>query len=219
MLKQLKTQHRTVAQMCFSGFTNNEIAERMEMSPSTVSQILTSPLGKAYLDGLNDKAQENTLDVRKKLTSLNASALNAFERILDPRQKANPSVQATVAKDILDRNGYKPPDKHVIDMTMSVKTDEEIDAEIKSLEESIKKTTLQDPIKQVAKSPSKIVSTVIEAKESEVIDETIETDFFDINTLDIFDSSENTELDEAITPDENVLTSIPKDIFNSAKVS
>ncbi len=150
MLKELKTQHRTIIQMVFSGFSNNEIAERLEMSPASVSTIIRSPLGQAYLGGLNDKAQEATLDVRKKLTSLNKSALATFERVLKSNSKAPHAVQVTVAKDVLDRNGYKPPDKHVIDMTLSTKTDQEIDAEIAAMQESILKTQTQDPIKQIA---------------------------------------------------------------------
>ena len=152
MLKELKTQHRTIIQMVFSGFSNNEIAERLEMSPSSISAIIRSPLGQAYLGGLNDKAQEDTLDVRKKLTSLNKDALKTFERILDPKQKAPHAVQATVAKDVLDRNGYKPPDKINIDMMLTAKTDAEIDAEIAALESSINKTATQDPVKQVEQS-------------------------------------------------------------------
>lgn len=162
MLKELKTQHRTIIQMVFSGFSNNEIAERLEMNPASVSQIIRSPLGQAYLGGLNDKAQEDTLDVRKKLTSLNKSALATFERILDPRQKAPHAVQATVAKDILDRNGYKPPDKINIDMSMSVKTDAEIDAEINALESAINKTYKQDPIKIAAEQSKDFIPAIID---------------------------------------------------------
>ena len=97
--------------MHFNGFSGNEIAARLEMSPSTVSSIINSPLGQAYLGGLNDRAKEATLDVRKKLVSLNASALTAIQNILDPKHKAPHSVQLNAAKDVLDRNGYKPPDK------------------------------------------------------------------------------------------------------------
>lgn len=137
MLKELRTQHRSIIQMSFSGFKNNEIAEKLEMTQSTVSQILRSPLGQAYLNGLQDKAQEDTLDVRKKLVSLNKGALDTFTRILDPTQKAPFNVQFNTAKDILDRNGHKAPDKLNIDMTMVTKTDQEIDAEIIALENSI----------------------------------------------------------------------------------
>ncbi|MBU3995892.1 MAG: hypothetical protein KKF42_09020, partial [Actinobacteria bacterium] len=101
MLKELRTQHRTIIQMAFSGYKNKDIAERMEMSDCTVSQIIRSPLGQAYLEGLQDKAQESTLDVRKKLVSMNTSALSVLERIMNPAEKAPHSVQLTAAKDVL----------------------------------------------------------------------------------------------------------------------
>jgi len=136
MLKELRTQHRNIIQMSFSGFKNQEIAEKTGMSPATISQILRSPLGKAYLNGLNDRAQENTIDVRKKLISLNKDALGTIERILNPQQKAPFNVQLTAAKDVLDRNGYKPSDKFEIDV-FSHKSDDEIEAEIRAMEAAI----------------------------------------------------------------------------------
>jgi predicted transcriptional regulator len=148
MLKELRNQHRTIIQMVFSGFKNKEIAERLEMSDCTVSQIVRSPLGQAYLEGLQDKAQESTLDVRKKLVSLNKSALTVLERIMNPAEKAPHSVQFSAAKDVLDRTGYKAPDRLHVDMTMQTKTDQEIDAEINAMQQSIAKTYLQDPVKQ-----------------------------------------------------------------------
>ena len=88
MLKELRTNHRTIIQMKFSGFTNNEIAEKTGMAPATVSQIIRSPLGEAYLNGLQDRAKEDILDVRKKLVSLNKDALKTFERLIDPEHGA-----------------------------------------------------------------------------------------------------------------------------------
>ena len=137
MLKNLKTQHRTMIQMSFNGYSNIEIAERLETTTQTVSAVLNSALGKSYLEGMQDRAKENTLDIRKKLVSLNKDALKTFERILDPKQKAPFSVQFSTARDILDRNGYKAPDKLNIDMALQAKTDNELDAEIAALEESI----------------------------------------------------------------------------------
>ena len=219
MLKELKTQHRTIIQMVFSGFSNNEIAARLEMSHVTVSQIIRSPLGQAYLGGLNDKAQEDTLDVRKKLTSLNKDALKTFERILDPRQKAPHSVQATVAKDILDRNGYKPPDRLNIDLTMAAKTDAEIDAEITALESSINKASLQDPIKEISSDQTvkTIVSASIEktrSKELEELEE-LEEDFFNIDDVELT----NIEFVDSVTNfplDEKLLSKVSANVFNSS---
>ncbi len=145
MLKELRTQHRTIIQMAFNGYRNKDIAERMEMSDCTVSQIIRSPLGQAYLKGMQDKAQEATLDVRKKLITLNASALGVLERVMNPAEKAPHSVQLTAAKDVLDRSGYKAPDRLHVDMTLQTKTDQEIDAEINAMQQSIAKTYTQSP--------------------------------------------------------------------------
>lgn len=138
-LKELKTQHRTICQMSFNGFTNNEISEKLGMSPGTISCILRSPLGEAYISGLHDRVQEQTIDVRKQLIGMNKDALSAISRILDPKQKAPFNVQLTAAKDVLDRNGYKAPDRINVDMFVQ-KTDLEIDAEIAAMEAAIART-------------------------------------------------------------------------------
>lgn len=162
MLKELRTQHRTIIQMVFSGYRNKEIAERLEMSDCTVSQIVRSPLGQAYLEGLQDKSQEATLDVRKKLVSMNKSALTVLDRIMNPAEKAPHSVQLTAAKDVLDRTGYKAPDRLHVDMTMQTKTDQEIDAEINAMQQSIGKTYSQDP-NQLTQQADKTSETQTEA--------------------------------------------------------
>ena len=167
MLKELRTQHRTIIQMVFSGYKNNDIAERLEMSACTVSQIIRSPLGQAYLDGLQDKAQEATLDVLKKLVSMNKDALTVLGRIMNPKEKAPHSVQLTAAKDILDRTGYKAPDKLHVDMTMQTKTDKEIDAEINAMQQSIAKTYLQDPNQQTSETETEVFTD--EQPEQEVL--------------------------------------------------
>ena len=128
--------------MAFNGYKNQEIAERLGMAQSSVSTIIRSPLGQAYLNGLQDRAHEATLDVRKKLVSLNKEALATFEHLLNSgSRKAVPAaVQFNAAKDVLDRNGYKAPDRLNIDMTLQTKTDEELDAEIAAIEEAINRT-------------------------------------------------------------------------------
>lgn len=138
-LKQLKSQHRSICQMHFNGFTNTEIAEKTGMTQSTISCILRSPLGEAYINGMHDRVQEQTIDVRKQLIGMNKSALAAIDRILEPKNKAPFNVQLTAAKDVLDRNGYKAPDKINVDMFVQ-KSDEEIDKEIAAMEAAIART-------------------------------------------------------------------------------
>ena len=200
MLKELRTNHRTIIQMKFSGFTNNEIAEKTGMAPATVSQIIRSPLGEAYLNGLQDRAKEDILDVRKKLVSLNKDALKTFERLIDPKTKAPHSVQYNTAKDILDRNGYKAPDKYVIDMTLSTKTDEEIDAEINALETSINRTKKIGSSEVNKQIKDELTSTV-----GFLIEDSSDTSFDDYATDTNFDE------EEAI-----LIDALPTDLLDSS---
>lgn len=138
MLKDLKTHHREVGRLSFQGYKPNEIAKRTEMKLATVYTILRDPMCKSYISGLMDKADEVSLDVREKLVTMNNSALEAIEDILDKDSKAPHSVILNAAKDVLDRNGYKPPDKTQINLDIHNKSDEELDAQIIALEEQLK---------------------------------------------------------------------------------
>ena len=148
-IKELRSQHRNIIQMAFNGYKNQEIAERLGMSPTTISTIIRSPLGQAYMNGLQDREQEATLDVRKKLVSLNKDALETIARLLNPREKAPHSVQFSAAKDVLDRTGYKAPDRLNVDMTFQTKTDEELDAEISAIESAINRTNKRTDLPKV----------------------------------------------------------------------
>jgi len=140
MLKELKAHHRNIIQMSFNGFRAPEIAERLGITTITVSNVLNSPLGKAYLNGLHDKITKATIDVRKELISMNKDALATLSRLLQSKEKIPAAVQLGAAKDVLDRSGFKAPDQLNIDMIFQNKSDAEIDAEIIALEGSINKT-------------------------------------------------------------------------------
>jgi predicted transcriptional regulator len=194
MLKELRTQHRNIIQMSFNGYKNNEIAERLGMAQSSVSIILRSPLGQAYLKGLEDRAHETTLDVRKKLVSLNKFALDTFERLLNPKEKAPHAVQYNTAKDVLDRNGYKAPDRIFVDMTMQTKTDQEIDAEISAMQQSLAKVQVKD-IPKIATNPLDAVEPELdEASLLELISDDNDMDSSD----QLVNSAETTYQDESI---------------------
>lgn len=181
MLKELRAHHRNILQMAFNGQTNEEIASRLGITSVTVNNIIKSPMGKAYLDGLNDKMKESTLDVRKELVSMNMDALLTFKRLLDPKTKAPASVQFSTAKDVLDRTGFKAPDKLNIDMTFQAKTDEELDAEIAAIEDAIKRT--HEPMQNLSQPPDVVTSnTIISSNENDPIIEELPIDMF--NPLD-----------------------------------
>jgi len=138
MLKDLKTHHREVGRLSFQGYKASEIAKKTDMNLQTVYGILRDPMCKSFISGLMDKADEVSLDVREKLVSMNNSALDAIDDILDKDSKAPHNVILSAAKDVLDRNGYKPPDKTQINVDIQTKSDEEIDNQIMALEEQLK---------------------------------------------------------------------------------
>jgi len=227
MLKELKSQHRNIIQMAFNGYKNQEIAERLGMAQSSVSTIIRSPLGQAYLHGLQDRAHEATLDVRKKLVSLNRAALDTFEHLLDSRSRK--AVPAAVQFN-LDRNGYKAPDRLSVDMTFQTKTDEELDAEIAAIEASINKThgknlpeikkslksTLTESTAQTLSSP-KPFTVVPSFTDSKIEDDlTLEDLFTDDN--DQSDLFSETDFEEPIlVEDPTVLEDLSFDPFHNIK--
>lgn len=200
--------------MSFSGYKNNEIAERLEMSDTNVSHVIRSPLGQAYLGALQDNAKEATLDVRKKLVSLNSNALKTIERILNPAEKAPHNVQLNAAKDVLDRTGYKAPDKLHVDMTMQTKTDQEIDAEINAMQQSIEKTYLQSPNQSPTKQPA---ATEQLAPTEQAVPETFtdEQTLAEPNQLHTEDMDSSGTLDNSKKSNQDVQSGICEDSLNS----
>jgi hypothetical protein len=113
MLKELKSFHREVARLSFEGYAPHDIATRLHIPVSRVNTLLKDQLCQAYLQRLYDKADSHVIDVRKKLASLVVKAIDCQEQILTKySEKAVPfNVVASVAKDVLDRNGYAAPTK------------------------------------------------------------------------------------------------------------
>jgi len=231
ILKELKSQHRNIIQMSFNGYKNNEIAERLGMTQSTVSIILHSPLGQAYLNGLQDRAHEATLDVRKKLVSLNKDALDTFSHLLDKSsRKAVPaSVQFNAAKDVLDRNGYKAPDRLNIDMMLQTKTDEELDAEINAIEAAINKTIKGKGLPEINSFSTKTNSTdppsldksssfVVVPSATSSPESMTTANEAEFSLEDFFEYSDALEVDEVpLIEDPSLLDDLPVDIFHSGK--
>jgi len=112
MLKQLRTHHREMVRLAFQGFNTAEISDRVGTTTTAISKILRDPLAKSFLAGLMDKADDQVINVRKKLLDLNPKAITAIDDILDKDSKAPYPTILNAAKDILDRNGYKAPEQH-----------------------------------------------------------------------------------------------------------
>ena len=113
MLQTLKSHHREIARLSFQGLKRGEIAKRVNLSAVRVGQILKDSLLQGYINGLADRADDQVIDVRKKMAELILPAIQVHELMLDPKRNAhiNPALQLKASTDILDRTGYKPPEK------------------------------------------------------------------------------------------------------------
>lgn len=108
MLEELKSHHREVARLKFEGYKPAEIADQMGMPISSVRLILKDPLCKALVQKLGDQADEQVIDVRKRLAEMNVYALDVIENILrDEYGHVPANTQLNAAKDVLDRTGYQ----------------------------------------------------------------------------------------------------------------
>lgn len=112
MLKELKTQHRRILRLTAQGMRPSEVASQVGMAVQSVYAILRDPMAKSFLAGLQDKADEGFVDITKQLALLQGKAVNVVDDILT-REDVADKTRLTAAKDILDRNGHKAPEKHL----------------------------------------------------------------------------------------------------------
>jgi len=112
MLKELQVHHREIGRLRVEGLKPNEIATRTGTKLTTVYSILRDPMCQSYMNGLMDKADQSVIDVRRTLASMNGKALKVFDHMLDLDNPVKDSDRITVARDTLDRNGYKAPERH-----------------------------------------------------------------------------------------------------------
>jgi|SaaInl7_150m_RNA_FD_contig_21_1030003_length_540_multi_7_in_0_out_0_1 hypothetical protein len=113
-LTTMKAHHQSMGRLHFEGFTTAEIAQQTGFKPDTVRSVLKSPLVSSYVAGLQDRADMNALAVKRRLAEMAAPALDVIDELLLPNIGENvpPSVKLSAAKDVLDRTGYKPPERH-----------------------------------------------------------------------------------------------------------
>lgn len=142
MLKELQTRHREIARLSFQGFKPKEISEKTGMGIDRVYAILRDPMAKSFIAGLNDKADDAVLDTRKRLIKLEAKAMDRAEDILGDDSKAPPAAMVSLIKDVLDRNGYKAPEKVEVKHEFENMNNDELDEQIKNLENMIKEVNI-----------------------------------------------------------------------------
>ena len=87
------------------GLKNKRIAEIVGMTPVMVSNIINSPVARIRLDEMQSARDLDTVDVAKKIQTLQVKAVDYLEDVLED-DTAMTSTRVKVAQDLLDRGGH-----------------------------------------------------------------------------------------------------------------
>lgn len=127
-IQKLWSRQKEIIRLVASGLhTQREVAEILGIAESTVSNIVTSALGRQTLDMLEGAADAETVDLMVKIRALAPIALSVQEEMLldagTPQRLKN-----DISNKVLDRAGYVPVNKN---LNMNVNrglTQEDIDS-------------------------------------------------------------------------------------------
>lgn len=106
-IKHLWNLHHDILRQSALGRKNVDIAETLNITPATVSYTRNSILGKEKLEGLQEQADAETVNVVRRIKMLAPKALDVLNDILDDKV-VDIRIQKDVAFGVLDRAGYGP---------------------------------------------------------------------------------------------------------------
>jgi len=107
-LTNLWEHHKEIARRLLLGERQVDICKAINVSPSWLSIITTSPAFIKYLDSLRARTEIGITDIRKEI---NAGAIEAVGVLRSLLKSGDEKVQLATAKDFLDRDGYVPVKK------------------------------------------------------------------------------------------------------------
>lgn len=112
-IKQLWQRSHEIINLAARGFKNLEIAEILNLSPSTISTTLNSELGERKLSEIRYGRDEEAKKVTEKIRVLTSKALQTYHEIFDDdsgecNMKDKKAVADTV---VLELSGLRAPTK------------------------------------------------------------------------------------------------------------
>jgi len=106
-IKELRDRHREIARQLVLGGTNVDIARVIGCTPQVVSDMRNSPLGRAELDRLHGRREDETVVIARRIEEFAPQALSFLEDIIAGREPgASVALRAKVASGHLARAGY-----------------------------------------------------------------------------------------------------------------
>jgi hypothetical protein len=125
--QKLSPRMKSALRLVYDGWSQKDIAEATGYNQPRIAILANSDVGKVYLEELDSAvtakvagvhadfaASPKKMDVRKRLEDEAATSLETLLAIRDGSLE-DPRLLASVSQDLLDRAGYKSPDKVEVD--------------------------------------------------------------------------------------------------------
>ena len=110
-IQSLWQRQHEIINLALQGMKQNLIAEKLQISPVTVSNALNSTLGREKLSRMRKGRDEEAVKVSEEVARLSAKALEVYEEIFDS-QTASMNLKKTTADTVLmDLAGHRAPTK------------------------------------------------------------------------------------------------------------
>jgi hypothetical protein len=107
--------HRRMARLAAAGLKPGEIATVTGFSEGQISRILGSPMFQAVLSTLEERADEQAVDLREDIKRLAEIAVEnlAEDLSMEVNGARDRKIRQEASKDILDRAGYRKSDRPI----------------------------------------------------------------------------------------------------------
>ena len=110
---QLWDRYQEIARRIVLGQKNVDIANDLGVTPTMVSLVKNSPLVKDHIASLQEKADEEAINISARIKELAPKALQVLEDIVVRGQLSGEAVPARIrgqhAENLLDRAGHAAP--------------------------------------------------------------------------------------------------------------
>jgi plasmid maintenance system antidote protein VapI len=105
-IQQLWEQHREILRLLVLGWNPSAIAETLDITEQTVSNVRNSPMGRERLEELQGLRDKETIDITERVRRFMPVALDYLESIVRGEEDVTPGLRARTAENYLSRGGY-----------------------------------------------------------------------------------------------------------------
>lgn len=117
--------HREIIRRHFVGQKASEIANALNISKQTISNVVNSPLAKELIEALHNGADRSAEDISGRIKSLAPEALDVVEDTI--RDDAEPTkLRTNLAMKVLGLAGYVEPQKKQVAIGVGLINQEDI---------------------------------------------------------------------------------------------